>query len=151
MIFKCADILRSCGYEVCLFMDSDLPDEENDKNIQQNVYGVNVFDWEQGKAVEEQIFGDIPWIIAEKLLEIIIEENGIESVSAKLTFGGISHTIEDGKIVLAETETDTQLTIGTVAKAKKVNWWQIVKPRATLRARIPESVFSNPSIFSVLS
>ena len=29
--------------------------------------------------------------------------------------------------------------------------WQIVKPSATLRARIPESVFSMPSIFSVLS
>lgn len=31
-IFKCADVLRSCGYDVCLLMDSDLPEEESQKN-----------------------------------------------------------------------------------------------------------------------
>ena len=27
-IFTCTELLRSCGYEVCLLMDSDLPDED---------------------------------------------------------------------------------------------------------------------------
>lgn len=30
-IFTCAEVLRSCGYEVCLFMDSDLPEEDEQK------------------------------------------------------------------------------------------------------------------------
>ena len=32
-IFTCTEVLRSCGYEVCLLMDSDLPDEDEQKQI----------------------------------------------------------------------------------------------------------------------
>ena len=35
-IFACAELLRTCGYDVCLLMDSDLPEEDSlKKNLLQ--------------------------------------------------------------------------------------------------------------------
>ena len=123
-IFKCADILRSCGYEICIFMDSDLETEETDKLTQKKVYGVPVFDWDKGNSIEEQIFSDIPIAVAEKVLNIAVEEYGMDSVESKLTSSGIPYSIVDEKIVLLEMESKKCLSIGTIAKKKKVEWFK---------------------------
>ena len=122
-IFKCADILRSCGYEVCLFMDSDLEKEETSKD-EQRANGVPVFDWNKGNSIEEQIFADVPTDIAEKILGIAVEEHGLESVCTKLRLDGIPYTTNADSIKLTAIKSETQKSIGTVAKNKRVEWYK---------------------------
>lgn len=54
-IFTCANTLRSCGYGLCLLMDSDLPKSESEKAALRQG-GIAVFDWDQPNALEEQVF-----------------------------------------------------------------------------------------------
>ena len=54
-IFRCADVLLKCGYDICLFMDSDLEKEKPGKAALQ-AKGVSIFDWDEPNAIEEQVF-----------------------------------------------------------------------------------------------
>jgi hypothetical pseudogene protein len=120
-IFTCADKLHSCGYEVCLLMDSDLSDVKANKvALQRN--GTAVFDWEEPNALEEQIFYDIPTNIATKLINIVVTERGLESVKSCLTIGNVPFKVEDDKIRLPELDRTTKKKIGTIAKQK--SWYK---------------------------
>ena len=66
---KCTKLLSSCGYDVCLFMDSDKTEEKVQKDELKNA-GIFVFDWEEPNAIEEQIFNDIPLSLVTKLIAI---------------------------------------------------------------------------------
>lgn len=120
-IFTCADTLHSCGYEVCLLMDADLPKDEAEKAaLRQN--GIPVFDWDQPNALEEQIFFDIPTEIATKLINIVVTERGLESVKSCLTVGTIPFEIANEKIHFSDMDRTTKKKIGTVAKQK--GWYK---------------------------
>ncbi|MDD2361758.1 MAG: AAA family ATPase [Oscillospiraceae bacterium] len=122
-IFKCTDILRSCGYEVCLLMDSDLPDEDGQK-ADLLLDDVSVFDWDKPNALEEQIFFDIPTDIATKILNIAVSECGIDSVKTRLTNEHIPHISVDDEIQLSTMTPEVQKKIGIIAKKKGVEWYK---------------------------
>lgn len=122
-IFNCADILNRCGYEVCLLMDSDLVKEENDKSKLRTDYGIEVFDWEQDNALEEQVFHDVPNNLVNKLVEIAVKDKGIDSVQNALKSNGISFTINDETIDINDDILDTKI-IGTIAKSNKKCWYK---------------------------
>lgn len=122
-IFSCAESLRSCGYEVCLLMDSDLPDEDTQKT-DLRFEGVSVFDWDAPNAFEEQIFFDIPTDVATKIINIAVDEHGIDSVRTRLTNGDITFEVIGEEIQLSAMTPEAQRKIGEIAKRKKVEWFK---------------------------
>ena len=143
-IFKCADVLRSCGYKICLLMDSDLDGEENLKEDQRTNNKISIFDWEKGNALEEQVFKDIPITLAEQLLEIAIREHGSASICFHLDSMKIPHSIQDDNIKLSNPLPVKQEVIGTIAKRKKVEWYK----RTDLGEALGNILFSNWSMIN---
>ena len=136
-IFKCAKILINCGYEICLLMDSDLSDEEIEKsNLRVN--GVSVFDWEQGNAFEEQIFQDAPMELVDEFINIAVNEKGYDHVMAKVNGIGIAISFSVDKLILPPiSDVTIRKNIGTIAKAKKCEWFK----RIDLGERIGIAIF----------
>lgn len=125
-IFKCVNVLLKCGYNICLLMDSDLSDEESEKQVLRD-NGISVFDWDAPNALEEQVFNDIPFNGANELLNIAAEEKGYTSVCDKLNSKGISCTVTDDNIVLPTIDIETKRSIGTVAKHNKSEWYKRIE------------------------
>lgn len=124
--FKLARLLKECGYECCVLMDSDIAAEEDEKK-EAEAMGIPVFSWEVGNAIEEQIFQDASVKCAEELIAYAVEIKGIQSVEALLNnqFSGEEkeYKVEDGAIILCgnaqgEIHIETLRRIGTVAKGK---------------------------------
>ena len=122
-IFKCAKILKNCGYDICLLMDSDLPDEEEEKNIMRE-NNVSVFDWNQGNALEEQVFYDATMTAVDALINIAVDEKGEDSVKPKLDNNGIPYSISVDKLIIPPIDAETRKKIGTIAKNKKSEWFK---------------------------
>ena len=137
-IFKCTDILRMCGYDVCLLMDSDLPEEDEQKQDLSSK-GVSVFDWDKSYALEEQVFFDVPTYVASQILGIAVDEYGLDSVKSRLTAGSIPYEVVDEKICLSSMRPEDQWKIGTIAKRKKVEWYK----RIDLGELLGNVVFEN--------
>ena len=122
-IFSCTELLRSCGYDVCILMDSDLPEEDElKKNLLQN--GVPIFDWETPNAFEEQVFLDVTTDLATKIVKIAVAEHGIDSVESRLKSGNIPFEICDEEIQLSAMSPEDRKNLGTIAKKKKVEWYK---------------------------
>lgn len=137
-IFTCASILRSCGYDVCLLMDSDLP-EEDDQKLDLDLEGVSVFDWDKPYALEEQIFFDVSTDVANLIIEIAVDEHGLDSVESRLSADNIPHVIEDEEIRLSAMKPEVQWKIGSIAKRKRVEWFK----RIDLGELLGNVVFDN--------
>ena len=135
-IFTCANTLRSCGYEVCLLMDSDLPKSESEKAALRQG-GIAVFDWNQSNALEEQVFLNIPTPVVAKLIKIVVNERGTESVKSCLTVGNIPFEIVDDEICFSHLDGETKKKIGTIAKRK--GWYKNI----ALGEQLGNVVFEN--------
>lgn len=135
-IFKCANVLLECGYEICLLMDSDISNEESEKQTLRT-NGTSVFDWDTSNALEEQVFNDIPLSGANELINIATEEKGMPSVCDKLKPNDIICTVVDNEIVLPKIDNIKQKTIGTVAKHKNSEWYK----RIDLGEKLGDIVF----------
>lgn len=113
---KLAFHLKKCGYDVSVFMDSDVK-VDNDEKESLREFGVSVFDWQEGYSIEEQIFSDVSATIAEDLIDIVVDENNIMEKSKKLNSINEICSIVDGRIKLKEgLGTEHRKHIGTVAK-----------------------------------
>lgn len=137
-IFTCANTLHSCGYGICLLMDSDLQKTENEKSALRQS-GIDVFDWDQPNSLEEQIFHDVPTDVATKIINIAVTERGIDSVKAHLTSEQIPFNVIDNEIRLVAMEPDIQKKIGEIAKRKKVEWYK----RIDLGEQLGNIIFDN--------
>ncbi len=137
-IFRCADVLLNCGYDICLFMDSDLEKEKPDKAALR-ARGISIFDWDEPNAIEEQVFYNTPLVLANELVNIATEEYGLDVVSSKLKAQKIPHEITGEVIHLLEMGQDVQKSIGTIAKHKKVHWFK----RIDLGESMGDVVFNN--------
>lgn len=141
-IFKCANVLLECGYDICLLMDSDLPNEEGDKQVLRNK-GVSIFDWDAPNALEEQVFNDINYDGAIELINVAADEKGITHVCEKLKSKNIIHTITDDNIVFPTIDIETQRLIGTVAKHSKSEWYK----RIDMGEKLGDIVFKYWDLF----
>ncbi len=125
--FLLARLLKKCGYDCCILMDSDIDSEETEKEEVEKL-GIKVFSWEKGNAIEEQIFKDVSVQCAEELISYAIELKGIQSIEALLNNEFKDETreykVENEAIVLCgndkgEVSIDLLRRIGSVAKGKK--------------------------------
>lgn len=137
-IFKCTEVLRSCGYDVCLLMDSDVPEEDEEKT-KLLWDDISVFDWDAPNAFEEQVFFDVPTDIATKIINIAVREYGIDSVKARLATENIPFEVDDDEIRLSAMKSEDQKKIGGIAKKKKVEWYK----RIDLGELLGNVVFEN--------
>lgn len=141
--FKLAKLLKKCGYDVSIFMDSDIVAEEAGKREVETL-GIKVFSWEPGLSIEEQIFHDFSIKVAEQLIRIASEEKSFDHVIGKLNtaFSGEKkvHFIENGEIKLSNDISKTNLkAIGTLAKDKKCGWYK----RIDRGQRVGDVVFAD--------
>ena len=143
--FKLAKLLKKCGYDVSILMDSDIDAEEEDK-LEAEEIGIKVFSWESGFSIEEQIFHDFFIETAEQLIQIAVEEKTFDHVISKLnaTFTGEHkiHRIENGEIKIQDDVDIADLTgIGTLAKNKKCEWFK----RIDRGQRVGDAIFKDYS------
>ena len=104
-------------------MDSDLPKEENEKRLLRSK-GISVFDWQEGNALEEQIFYDATMSAVNHLVNIAAEEKGTDSVRSRLDIQKIKYSISVGQIVIAPLNAGSRREIGVIAKRKKNEWFK---------------------------
>ena len=126
--FQLALLLYECGYDVSILMDSDIPEEETQKQHMREKC-IPVFDWESGYAIEEQIFQDVSLECIDDLLAIAIEEHSFDKVIANLNRlfqpDELPCIVENEKIsVYEDISTEERVKIGTVAKHKKSGWFK---------------------------
>lgn len=124
--FKLARLLKKCGYDCCILMDSDISKEEAEK-AEMVALGIPVFSWESGNAIEEQIFKDVSVSCAEQLLAYAVELCGIQSVVARLDNEfkdeAKQYRVDGESIILCgnqegKVNVEVLQRIGTVAKGK---------------------------------
>lgn len=124
--FTLAKFLKDCGYDCCILMDSDIETEEIQKTKARN-NGISVFDWEQGYAIEEQIFKDVSLQCANQLLSHAIEIKGLQNVKDHLDEEfkdeEKEYIVKDDSIVLCcndkgDISRDFLRRVGKVAKGK---------------------------------
>lgn len=124
--FTLAKFLKDCGYNCCILMDSDIETEEIQKTKARN-NGISVFDWEQGYAIEEQIFKDVSLQCANQLLSHAIEIKGLQNVKDHLDEEfkdeEKEYIVKDDSIVLCcndkgDVSSDFLRRVGKVAKGK---------------------------------
>lgn len=137
-----AETLKSIGYDVVIFMDSDKESEEPKKQ-EAKAKGLEIIDWEKPYAIEQQIFKESTIDVANQLLKIAVEEKSIDSIVSKLT--DISYEIdESGNIKLDNATTTEQLVIiGGIAMQKKCSWYK----RIDLGEAVGNTVFRNYDSF----
>lgn len=126
--FQLAQLLRECGYDVAILMDSDIPKEEAQKQ-QMREKGIFVFDWESGFAIEEQIFQDVSLECINSLLAIAIEEHSFDKVKANLNrvFEPEELPCSVGNEMITVNEditSEERVKIGTAAKHNKSEWFK---------------------------
>ncbi len=124
--FKLANILKQCGYDVCILMDSDVEaDNLKKENAEKN--GTPVFCWQSGYAIEEQIFHDFfdttSYVTIEALIEYATNEKSFDCIISQLKERFKCEEkrpfieVKDRKIVLKTGVTiDGSTAIGTLAK-----------------------------------
>ena len=125
--FTLATLLNKCGYDCCILMDSDRPEEKDMKDAMMCI-GIPVFSWEDGNAIEEQIFKDVTIDCAELLLSLVAELRNAKEIWQTLDneFHGneLEYTIEEDTITLRSKDGNDvnpliMKRIGTIAKGKK--------------------------------
>lgn len=119
--FQCANILRSCGYDICILMDSDKDSEDSEKQRMRND-GVSVFDWDKPNALEEQCFLELPLPAIQEAICIAVDEYGCTLVSGKLSADGIPFVEDNGIITIAALTEDQRKSLGKAAKKK--GWYK---------------------------
>lgn len=128
--FDLANLLKECGYDVCILMDSDIPEEEQKKH-EVEACGIPVFSWDKGNAIEEQLFSDCSVEGINKLLQLAIEYKSFDHVKAKIksNFPKDAHPFvfndeEEYVVVNEDISLEDRRKIGTVAKHKKSEWYK---------------------------
>lgn len=120
-IFDCANKLMECGYKICLIMDSDVPEEERQKDMLKEK-GVRIFDWDAQNSIEEQIFHDIPNDVANDLIDLAIKEYGIDSIKSRLS--SIPHSEQNNHITVDIADNEIRKSIGSIAKKQGAEWFK---------------------------
>jgi predicted ATP-dependent endonuclease of OLD family len=69
--------LNKLGLSVCVFCDSDNDNELNPSKSELKEAGIEIFDCDEGKAIEQQLFQDLPWDGIKKLIDYVINEKNI--------------------------------------------------------------------------
>jgi len=113
--------LKKLGLSVCIFCDSD--DDSNLKPSKDELKkaGVEIFDRDASKAIEQQVFQDLPWDGIKKLINYVIKEKNIYDDQLKQSI----KSKYEGKFPDDFKNSDTPEMRQAVGKAsKKAGWFK---------------------------
>lgn len=111
-------ILHSLGYDIAVFCDNDITNNDSYKLKLKDVIdnGIPVLKWSDGKCCEEQLLSDIPWPEVIRLVSYIFAVNETEAL--ELDPGTIIHATDR----LEDYDEDSQLLYrDKLAKRAKLN------------------------------
>ena len=66
--------LKDLDKSVSVFCDSDNDNELNPSKSELKELGIKIFDCDEGKAIEQQVFQDLPWNGIEKLIDYVVND-----------------------------------------------------------------------------
>jgi len=69
--------LKDLGKSVCVFCDSDNDNKLNPSKSKLKEVGIRIFDCDEGKAIEQQIFQDLPQYGVKDLVNYVLEYNNL--------------------------------------------------------------------------
>jgi len=113
--------LKKLGLSVCIFCDSD--DDSNLKPSKDELKkaGVEIFDREASKAIEQQVFQDLPWDGIKKLINYVIKEKKLYEDQLKQSI----KSKYEGKFPDNFKNSDTPEMRQAIGKAsKKAGWFK---------------------------
>ena len=127
-IFTSASVLKNCGYDVCILMDSDKDDKDGtaEKKRQAKGNGIPVFDWAQPNSIEEQFFQELPLSAIQEAIQIAVNEKGFGPVSSALSSCSIPTNEIDGCITMGTLSGEQRKAIGKIAKDN--DWYKQIRP-----------------------
>ena len=70
--------LKKLGKSVCVFCDSDDNTNLKPSKSELEEAGVEIFDCDEGKAIEQQVFQDLPWNGIKELIDYVMKEKNID-------------------------------------------------------------------------
>jgi predicted ATP-dependent endonuclease of OLD family len=111
-------LLHSMGYDVSVFCDNDITNNDSYKLKLNDVIdnGIPVFKWSDGKCCEEQLLSDIPWPEVIQLVSYVLAVNETEAL--ELDTGTIIHATDRLEVF----DEDSQLIYrDKLAKRAKMN------------------------------
>lgn len=109
----CAYFKKS-GFDVCAFCDSD--DESiNNKKQELRGKGVSIVDCDNNKAIEQQLFDDLPWEKVKRLLKYAVIEKSEQSIIAVTEKSSLDELIEQDSL-------EIRTLLGN--KAKEKGWYK---------------------------
>jgi len=121
--------LKDLDKSVCVFCDSDNDNELNPSKSELKEAGIEIFDCDEGKAIEQQVFQDLPWDGVKRLINYIAKDNNkdinqlIQSIKSKYKY------IFSDNFEYSDTPKIRQ-AIGEVAKDNK--WFKRIDHGETL-------------------
>jgi len=111
---------KKSGFDVCLFCDSDA-DGINSKKDNLKDTEIEVFDCEQGHAIENQVFKDLPWNSIKELISYVekkLSEEAIkDSVNSRCTESLTTNWQETDSIAKRK-------ALGDTSKDKEIGWFK---------------------------
>jgi predicted ATP-dependent endonuclease of OLD family len=75
--------LKKLGLSVCVFCDSDNDNELNPSKSELKEAGIEIFDCDEGKDIEQQVFQDLPWDGIKELIDYVMKEKNIHEDQLK--------------------------------------------------------------------
>jgi predicted ATP-dependent endonuclease of OLD family len=114
----CLDF-KAAGFDVCAFCDSD-DTKENGINSQKAMLkskGIEIVDCDEGNAIEQQIFVDLPWYKIVDLIVYAIEVKTEHTILQSTNKKAIDELI-------AQENEEIRLLLGNKAKHKDNGWFK---------------------------
>lgn len=118
--YSFAQIFKSIGYDSLVFCDDDNRAVDKDKE-EALKNGVAVVLCDNGKAIEQQIFNNLPWQAVCELLDYAIQEHGEQKIITSNGFG----SADEIKNSIGESQTEWRDKLGNKAKSKQA-WYKCI-------------------------
>lgn len=119
--FPYAYNLKKLGYKVSIFMDSDKNSEYEKKKEAKEKYGIEIFDWDNPNSIEQQLFLDLTNNQIQELIDIAVEEKGLDTILSALKNEEILIKQVENRIILKTFDEKTRKILGQLAKKKSKN------------------------------
>ncbi|WP_262909718.1 ATP-dependent nuclease [Bacteroides uniformis] len=116
--YNYAQIFNSMGYDSLVFCDDDNRAVDKDKEEAIN-NRIKVVLCDNGKAIEQQLFNDLPWEAICELLDYAIQEHGEQKIIVSNGFG----SVEEIKNATEEMQIIWREKLGEKAKSKQA-WFK---------------------------
>lgn len=118
--YKIAQTFKSIGYDSLVFCDDDNRAVDKDKE-EALKNGVEIVLCDNGKAIEQQIFNDLPWQGVCDLLDYAIEEHGEEKIIVSNGWESIDKIKSSSKDIQIKLREE----LGNKAKSKQA-WYKCI-------------------------